>query len=82
MDVRGFDGRLLASDCARWWFNEAVSDLGGVPRDGRPLPLPLLFTLTLAGCAGMSRLAPGWGRAPPGLLIRVLRRSARYAAVV
>jgi len=63
-------GAVLASDCVRWWLTDAASDWIGVPRDDR----------ALTGNPAASRRGAGCGRAPPGRLIRVFRKSARYAA--
>ncbi len=76
MTVEYLDATLGAMDGARgalgrseWlrWCSDDVSDSGGEPRDGRPLE----------SRPESRRESAGWGLAPPGLLTRLLRRSAR-----
>ena len=74
--VRPSLGAPPRPDCARWWMNEDAAESGGAVGDAiedRVLGIE-------AVAEGSCRTEGGWGRAPPGLLMRLLRRSARYAA--
>lgn len=68
---------LFASDVP-FWTGEAVSERRGpVVKDGRLLGEGLAAA---AVEAAVSRFEAGSGRAPPGLLSRLERRSLRYEA--